>query len=321
MLPILILFNFIGIQNSQKCGQPNWRMPSNSQNATSTPSRSASRFGDNRYDFDGEFYHSNAEKTAERDHDERDAHLRLSDGDPDHKVVGGYAARPHSWPWMGALAFRGVFVCGASLIDAQFAVSAAHCFTKSLNPADYQLVFGAHDLRIRNFTVHRLARVRLHPLFNLLFPRAHDVALLKLSRPAILNERVNLVCLPSLANLPANSRCIVTGWGRLFEGGPHANVLQQLTVPIWENGKCNLPMYYSGLIHNSMLCAGFEQGRKDACQGDSGGPLVCYVEKQWQLHGIVSWGSGCAKATKPGVYTRVSTLASWITSEMRTNRP
>ena len=26
---------------------------------------------------------------------------------------------------------------------------------------------------------------------------------------------------------------------------------------------------------DSVLCGGYEEGKKDACQGDSGGPMVC----------------------------------------------
>ena len=42
----------------------------------------------------------------------------------------------------------------------------------------------------------------------------------------------------------------------------------------WEEGNLK-NLYYRKLYKDNMLCAGFEEGYKDACQGDSGGPLAC----------------------------------------------
>ena len=79
-------------------------------------------------------------------------------------------------------------------------------------------------------------------------------------------------------------------------------------MPTVNQKECNKAYSDFGGVTDRMLCAGYQQGGKDACQGDSGGPLVA----DGKLVGVVSWGYGCAQAGYPGVYSRVAVVRDWV---------
>ena len=100
---------------------------------------------------------------------------------------------------------------------------------------------------------------------------------------------------------------IAAGWGLTAEGTEVSNILRQVTVQIVSNQVCNGLAAYSGAITDRMVCAGFPEGGKDSCQGDSGGPLMVPDGQGGYFQaGVVSWGEGCGRPNKFGVYTRVS---------------
>lgn len=45
------------------------------------------------------------------------------------KIIGGQDASPGSWPWLTFFQI-GSFLCGGSLINNQWVLTAAHCITK-----------------------------------------------------------------------------------------------------------------------------------------------------------------------------------------------
>ena len=149
---------------------------------------------------------------------------------------------------------------------------------------------------------------------------SNDVALLKLSRPAVLRNGVGLVCLSDdQFQRPFNKTtksCWTTGWGKLSWPGPQPKELMQVDLPLVSPQNCS-SSYPAGYDPNTMICAGRSQGGAGACKGDSGGPLVCEFNGKWYLEGVTSWGGlPCALRSKPTVYADVRKLKSWITGKI-----
>ncbi|XP_070794561.1 cationic trypsin-3-like [Pituophis catenifer annectens] len=230
------------------------------------------------------------------------------DDDDDDKIVGGYTCQKHSVPYQVSLNV-GKHICGGSIINNQWIVSAAHCSMSRI-----QVRLGEHSLTKYDGSEQHIdaAKIILHPKYN---PQTldNDIMLIKLSKPASLNSRVSAIRLPS--SCPSTgAKCLVSGWGNTLSSGVrYPDLLQCLNVPVLSQTQCINA--YPGEITNNMFCAGYLEGGKDSCQGDSGGPVVC----NGVLQGVVSWGDGCALKGKPGVYTRVCNYVSWIHKVISSN--
>ena len=58
------------------------------------------------------------------------------------RIVGGEEASPNSWPWQVSLRYNGRHICGASLLNEDWVLSAAHCVDHSSDPNRYTLALG-----------------------------------------------------------------------------------------------------------------------------------------------------------------------------------
>ncbi|XP_069552334.1 suppressor of tumorigenicity 14 protein homolog [Brachyistius frenatus] len=237
-----------------------------------------------------------------------------------NRIVGGQNAELGEWPWQVSLHFMTYgHVCGASIISERWLLSAAHCFVTSSQEnhvaSNWQTYSGMQSLfKQDGIQLRPLKKIISHPDYNQM-TFDYDIALLELSSPLEFTNTIQPICLPASSHVfPAGMSCWVTGWGALREGGQKAQVLQKASVKIINDTVCNVVT--EGQVTSRMLCSGFLAGGVDACQGDSGGPLVCFEESgKWFQAGIVSWGEGCARRNKPGVYSRVTKLREWIKKE------
>ncbi|XP_062283383.1 suppressor of tumorigenicity 14 protein homolog [Scomber scombrus] len=235
------------------------------------------------------------------------------------RIVGGQASREGEWPWQVSLHVRGKgHTCGASVLSSRWLVTAAHCVQDSgkvkYSQADqWQALMGLHVQGLTNeWTVRRnLKRIITHKDYD---PSTYDndIALMELDSDVTLNQNIWPICLPSTThNFPAGQEAWITGWGATREGGVAAAILQKAEVRVINGTVCKKLM---SDVTDRMLCAGVLKGGVDACQGDSGGPLsVTGANGRVFLAGVVSWGDGCARRNKPGVYTRITKYRGWIT--------
>jgi len=166
--------------------------------------------------------------------------------------------------------------------------------------------------------VHRIIQ---HPRYGKgAISSDYDFALMELKEDATfdsvsLNEQE--IDIPETEETSPES--ITAGWGTLQESGNTPSVLQKVSVPLVSHANCTRS--YPGKISDQMICAGLKIGGKDSCQGDSGGPLLLQDNSGHPvLIGVVSWGAGCARPNKYGVYSKVNSVTSWIQTTVRSSR-
>jgi secreted trypsin-like serine protease len=230
-----------------------------------------------------------------------------TDGGVQPQVVGGTRAAQGEFPWMVRLSMG----CGGALYTPQIVLTAAHCVSRTGSNSSITATLGVVDLQSSSAIKVRSTYVHRSPTYPT--STGGDWALIKLASP--------VTGIPTLKTTTTKQydtgTFTIAGWGDTREGAnTGSRYLLKATVPFVSDSQCAAAGgIYDDLIPSAEICAGLPQGGVDTCQGDSGGPMFRRdAAGAWIQVGIVSWGEGCARPGKAGVYTEVSTFASAIAS-------
>ncbi|XP_053305247.1 acrosin-like [Spea bombifrons] len=199
------------------------------------------------------------------------------------RVVGGKDVEPGEWPWTVSIQRKSngryFHLCGGVVLNALWVLTAAHCFKDLGNDYfSWRVVFGMNQLTQmgKKAQIRTIKQKIRHENYDPKKER-NDIALLKLNKQIKYNDYIQPACLPAKeAILSKMDDCFIAGWGVLKH-------------------RCKHSFNYSFF-------------------GDSGGPLMCkgHKAKFYMVVGITSWGHGCARKQKPGVYTSTQFYLEWI---------
>jgi len=244
---------------------------------------------------------------------------------PQADIVGGEDCDISEYPWQAAIYADG-YLCGASVIHQYWVITAAHCVEESNqviaaesitigvgSTNEYAGLFGAGG------DEYEVEEVISHSAYG---NSGNDIALLRTKEPIQFDDDVQPISIICSSQVNAGAQdvgvmAVITGWGNTSEGGQGSDVLQYIEVPIvdYDDPGLNFP-WWADVNEVTEILVGAVDGGMDSCQGDSGGPVAVrnVEDTDWLLMGITSWGSGCAQAGRPGVYTKVSNYINWINS-------
>ncbi|NWH59460.1 ENTK Enteropeptidase, partial [Geococcyx californianus] len=135
------------------------------------------------------------------------------------RIAGGSDARRGAWPWIVSLHFNSRPVCGASLVNDEWLVTAAHCaYGRQLKPSQWKAVLGLYEqseMTQPPTIVENIDQIVINPHY-MKRTKDSDIALMHLQHKVKYTDYIQPICLPEKNQqfLPGIT-CAIAGWGNI----------------------------------------------------------------------------------------------------------
>ncbi|GAB6023560.1 hypothetical protein CHUAL_008330 [Chamberlinius hualienensis] len=244
------------------------------------------------------------------------------------RIVNGVNTTIEKYPWMvelfrtqydarsGRLLARGG-VCGGALVSPTRVITAAHCVAE-WKPIDIQVDLGDQILSNPTETPNiyvNVSNILVHPQY-IEETLVNDIAILTLAEAVTYNYNIQPICIPPKNLDLTGQTLILTGWGRISDGGQDSDVLQEIQIPVYPQKDCKTRYTFTNaVIDNRVICTMYNGTVKQGpCEGDSGSPASWKCGERFILGGIASFTIRCGEF--PGAYVNVSYYRDWIISNI-----
>ncbi len=241
-------------------------------------------------------------------------------------IVNGSTANISNYPSFASLFFRSETLystnsfCGATMIDDEHVLTAAHCIYDQDSTMLYTVV--APQLEDEDqFLNHPQARVAEY-----YYPDTYsdssvdlwrdDIAILKLESPLQVGNLRSLLNTQLNDSYPNNAEFVAVGHGYIEGNQPGDTELLETSLELVSTGACQAEI--GSAITSKQLCFGGaeEDGYQNStCSGDSGGPVYYYNGVDYIQVGITSFGPivcGDTRYNVTSVFTDVFDYQAWI---------